>query len=67
MKNSKVDRRFTVMCQPCESGKHPSCMNKEHCECGCRGGCGECGNCDEGILPCRAAKKPAKPKGDDNV
>ena len=49
--------KFTVMCQPCQNDNHPACMKPERCECGCRGGCGHCGDCDEGILPCRKVKR----------
>ena len=52
--------RFTVMCQPCQNSKHPLCLNPERCECGCRGGCGECSDCDEGIFQCR--NLPTKPR-----
>ena len=41
------------MCQPCENDDHPRCMNPAMCECGCRGGCGKCSDCDEGIFDCR--------------
>lgn len=53
--------QFAVMCQPCENDNHPWCLNPKRCECGCRGGCGHCSDCDEGIFECR--KKPKKSEG----